>query len=92
MQELLSTFLWILFEIGLVIAEIAFCIQLQAVHRAHKKVKKEYLLSTNDGYNGHSGRLINDVEKDLINLKIQMISWLCIALAGAYAVIEGVKI
>ncbi len=88
MQEMLSRLFWILFEIGLVIGEAAFCIQLQFVHKAHKKVKKEYSLATNDGCNGHSGRLINEVEKELISIRIQLISWMCIVITCAYAIVD----
>lgn len=80
--------IWFLVFILLIVAECLFCIQLQELLKLHKKIKKEYALATNNGYNGHPGRLIKDVEKDLVNLRVQIISWGCIALAGAYAILD----
>lgn len=88
MLEILAKLFWIALEIVLIIAEYYFCIQLHAVLKLHKKFKKEYALSTNNGYNGHSGRLMQDVEKDIINMKIEVVSWSCIAMACAYAILD----
>lgn len=79
---------WIVIGMFLIVAECLFCIQLQELLKLHKKIKKEYALSTNNGHNGHPGRLIKDVEKDLVNLRIQIISWGCIAIVGAYAILD----
>lgn len=79
---------WIIFEVLLVIVEIFFCIRLQDINSTYKKLKKEYSLSTKTTANGHSGRLRADVEKDLINAKVELISWACISAACAYACVD----
>lgn len=88
MFEILIKLFWIAFEMGLIVAEFYFCIQLREVLKLHKKFKKEYSLATNNGYNGHSGRLMKEIEKDLINMRIEVISWASIVIACAYAVVD----
>lgn len=79
---------WFAVFVLLIIAESLFCIQLQELLKLHKKFKKEYALASNDGHNGHSGRLMKDIENDLVSLRIEVISWGCIAVAGAYAILD----
>lgn len=80
--------IWLLVLALLVIAEIMFCIKLQELLKLHKKIKKEYALASNDGYNGHSGRLMKDIENDLVNLRIKVISWVLISAANTYAILD----
>lgn len=79
---------WTVIGMFLIVAECFFCIQLQDVKRRFQKVKKEYSLSSNNGHNGHKGRPRADIENDLVNLKIEIISWGCIAVAGVYALFD----
>lgn len=79
---------WILVFAGLVIAESLFCIQLQKLLKLHKKYKKEYALASNNGHNGHRGREMKDIENDLAALRLEVISWACIAIACAYCILD----
>lgn len=83
-----TIFFWVFVLFLLALSEMNFCNALLLVYRSYMKLKKEYALSTNDGYNGHSGRLIYDVEKDLNNKRTQLVCWICISIAGAYAIID----
>lgn len=79
---------WFAVFVLLIIAESLFCIQLHSLVNLHKKYKKEYSLASNNGHNGHSGRLMKDIEADLNCLKVEVISWACIAIATAYAILD----
>lgn len=79
---------WFAVFILLIVAESLFCIQLHSVIKLHKKYKKEYALASNNGHNGHKGRLMKDIEDDLDNLRLEVISWACIAIACAYAILD----
>lgn len=79
---------WFAVFVLLIIAESLFCIQLHSLVNLHKKYKKEYALASNNGHNGHRGRLMKDIESNLINIRIEVISWACIAIATAYAILD----
>ena len=79
---------WFAVFVLLIIAESLFCIQLHSLVNLHKKYKKEYALASNNGHNGHRGRLMKDIESDLINIRVGVISWACIAIATAYAILD----
>ena len=79
---------WIIVFMFIAIAESLFCIQLVAVQNKYKRVKKELSLSSNNGHNGHRGRPQINIKNDLANLKLEFISWSCIAVACAYALLD----
>lgn len=79
---------WILVLMGLVIVESLFCIQLHSVIKLHKKYKKEYALASNNGHNGHKGREMKEIENDLAALRLEVISWGCIAVVAAYCIMD----
>lgn len=79
---------WLAVFVLLIIAESLFCIQLHSLVNLHKKYKKEYALASNNGHNGHRGRLMKDIESDLINIRVGVISWACIVIATAYAILD----
>ena len=85
---ILTKILWTVIWLLMVVAECFFCIQLQDVKRRYQRVKKEYSLSSNNRHNGHKGRPRADIENDLVNLKIEIISWGCIAVAGVYGLFD----
>lgn len=78
---------WFAVFVLLIIAESLFCIQLHSLVNLHKKYKKEYALASNNGHNGHRGRLMKDIKADLNRLKVLIISWTCIVIATAYAIL-----
>lgn len=86
--DIVIKIVWFAVFVLLIIAESLFCIQLHSLVNLHKKYKKEYALASNNGYNGHRGRLMKDIESDLINIRVGVISWACIAIATAYAILD----
>lgn len=85
---MLGKLIWIAFLFGLVIAVIGIFIILQGISKKHKEVKKEYTLSTKTKDNGHGGRMKTDVENEFVLVKIAYISFICIAIAIVYSVLD----
>lgn len=79
---------WICYEIALLICEALFCIRLQAAWNGYKRLKKEYCLAPVELKKGHAGRARAEVELDLVNKKVELVSWACIAFACVYALID----
>lgn len=85
---MLDKLIWIAFLFFLFIAVIGIFIILQGISKKHKEVKKECALSTKTRENGHSGRMKEDVERELVYVRIAYISFICIFIAIVYAVVD----
>ena len=85
---MLEKIFYIALFVALLFVTVVFFIILQGISQRHKRVKKECALSTKTRKNGHSGRLKEDVERELVEVKIVYISFICIMVAFVYATVD----
>lgn len=77
--EFVFCILYGIYGLALIVTAIIFYYQAKSKRRKYKKLKKEYVLATNDGRNGHSGRLKSQVHSELRLATVEYFCWTVIA-------------
>lgn len=67
-----------------------FCIIAQELWKKRKKLKREWIMSTNDGKNGHRGRIKNEVHNDLVNATLEFLCAIGFTAVMVYNLIDSI--